>query len=272
MAWALAQQILCEQKELCGSCYNCISLSKKENENVLCVTRETLQIRLQEVKRIPSFLSLQSLAKAKVVLIDSAETLNLQASNFLLKILEEPPPQSFFFLISSKPSKLLLTIRSRLQNLRFQALPENLIRELAPKEAPDWMIRGARGSMEKIEELWGQKEMRERSFHLWSKLCSDSFSDLEFSKQIENRKEALLLCRFWQQILRDIRFFKSACYEDLIHWDKKEEIKKAALWPCSFVDLLIKKALEMEADLQANADYSLCFESFSIFLQRNLPQ
>ena len=129
MAWALAQQLLCEQKELCGNCYNCISLSKKENENVFCVTHETLQIRLQDVKGIPPFLSLQSFAKAKIVLIDSAEKLNLQAGNFLLKIIEEPPPKSFFFLISSEPSKLSLTIRSRLQHLRFQALPEKLIRE-----------------------------------------------------------------------------------------------------------------------------------------------
>ena len=270
MAWALAQKLLCEQKELCGNCYHCISLSKRENENVFCVTHETLQIRLQDVKGIPPFLSLQSFAKAKVVLIDSAEKLNLQAGNFLLKIIEEPPPKSFFFLISSEPSKLSLTIRSRLQHLRFQALPEKLIRELAPRETPDWLIHGSRGRMDRIEELSDQQEIRELSFVLWSKLFTYSFSELEFPKQISNRKEALLLCRFWQQILRDARFFKSGCYEDIIHGDKKEEIKKTSLWPEWFLNVLIKKTMEMEADLQANADYSLCFESFSIFSKKNL--
>ena len=270
MAWALAQQLLCDQEGLCGSCYNCLSTSKKENENVLCVTHETLQIRLKDVKEIPAFLSLQSFSKAKVILMDSAEKLNLQAGNFLLKIIEEPPPKSFFFLISSEPSKLPLTIRSRFQQIRFQALSEELIKELAPLGTPAWMIRGSRGQLDKIEELSEQKEIRSHSFHLWSKLFTSDFSDLEISKQISNRKSALLLCHFWQEILRDARFFKSGCYEELIHRDQKADIQKMSLWPKSFLDLLIKKTIEMSADLQANADYNLCFENFSIFFKRSL--
>ena len=227
MAWALAQSLLCEQEKLCGKCRSCLSVSKKQSENVLCVTHETLQIRLQDVKAVQPFLSLQTFAKAKVVLIDEAELLNPQASNFLLKIIEEPPPKSFFFLISSAPSRISLTIRSRVQNLRFQALPEAVIKELAPSGTPEWVICGSRGRLDLLEELQGQTEIRELSFRLWSEIFDSSFSALEidFPKKIANRKSALTVCRFWQQILRDARFFQLGHLDKLIHGDKKRILK-----------------------------------------------
>jgi len=49
----------------------------------------------------------------KFILIDSADDMNINASNALLKILEEPKLNTFFFLISHQPSSLLPTIKSR---------------------------------------------------------------------------------------------------------------------------------------------------------------
>ncbi len=58
-------------------------------------------------------------APARVFVIDEADRMNAEASNALLKTLEEPPPTTHIFLISSKPESLLPTIRSRSQVLRF---------------------------------------------------------------------------------------------------------------------------------------------------------
>ena len=49
----------------------------------------------------------------KIIMIDNAENLNLNASNALLKSLEEPPKNTFFFLIHNSGSKILDTIKSR---------------------------------------------------------------------------------------------------------------------------------------------------------------
>ncbi len=49
----------------------------------------------------------------KFILIDSADDMNINASNALLKILEEPKLNTYFFLISHQPSSLLSTIKSR---------------------------------------------------------------------------------------------------------------------------------------------------------------
>ena len=270
MAWALAQRLLCDTS--CGKCQNCLGILARQSENVFCLKQETLQIRLKEVKAIPPFLYLQSFARAKVVLIDSAEALNAQASNFLLKIVEEPPPKSFFFLISSQPSRLSLTLRSRLQNLRFQPLPKSVLRELSGQDTEEWMISGSRGRLDLMAELKNQTELRERAFALWTQMFQKPFSSLEILKNIGNRKESLEICRYWQQILRDARFLKMNCSEELIHKDKLKSIERLSSLSAVFLDFLIQKTFEMERDLKANADYALCFENFAISIEQYVFQ
>ena len=58
-------------------------------------------------------------AEARFFIIDPADKMNDEAANALLKTLEEPPAGSHIFLITSRPLKLLPTIRSRCQTLRF---------------------------------------------------------------------------------------------------------------------------------------------------------
>ncbi len=58
-------------------------------------------------------------AKARFFIIDPADKMNDEAANALLKTLEEPPATSHIFLITSRPLKLVPTILSRCQTLRF---------------------------------------------------------------------------------------------------------------------------------------------------------
>ena len=57
----------------------------------------------------------------RVIIVDGAEDMNLNAANALLKVLEEPPPRAILFLITHAPGRLLPTIRSRpaTNSLRF---------------------------------------------------------------------------------------------------------------------------------------------------------
>ena len=64
----------------------------------------------------------------RVVLISQADRLRVQAANAFLKLLEEPPENVLFLLTSSRESKLLQTIISRCQILRFPPLPEDVLR------------------------------------------------------------------------------------------------------------------------------------------------
>lgn len=84
-------------------------------------------IPVDEARRLPEFFS-KSPASAphRVAIIDSADDLNLNAANALLKTLEEPPPRGVLFLISHSPGRLLPTIRSRCRRLVFRPLDEQV--------------------------------------------------------------------------------------------------------------------------------------------------
>ena len=60
----------------------------------------------------------------RCALIDTADELNRNAENGVLKTLEEPPDKTFIILLSSKPGRLLPTIRSRCLHLPLRAVPD----------------------------------------------------------------------------------------------------------------------------------------------------
>lgn len=78
-----------------------------------------------------------SLADWRVVIIDSADEMNRNSANALLKNLEEPAPQTLFLVISHTPGRLLPTIRSRCRTLRFQRLADAEVAAILEANAPD---------------------------------------------------------------------------------------------------------------------------------------
>ncbi|MBE7219447.1 MAG: DNA polymerase III subunit delta' [Caulobacteraceae bacterium] len=77
-------------------------------------------IPVDEARRLPEFFSkAPAVAPYRVAVIDSADDLNLNAANAVLKTLEEPPPRGVLLLVSHAPGRLLDTIRSRCRTLRF---------------------------------------------------------------------------------------------------------------------------------------------------------
>src|SRR6202047_2619432 len=58
----------------------------------------------------------------KVVILDEAHMLTGEASNALLKTLEEPPDRVIFVMATTEPENLVDTIRSRSQHFHFRAL------------------------------------------------------------------------------------------------------------------------------------------------------
>ena len=83
-------------------------------------------ITIKQVRALGEFMGMTAaLSPWRVAVIDSMDELNKEASNALLKMLEEPPPNTLFFLISHAPGRLLPTIRSRCRLLHFDALNDD---------------------------------------------------------------------------------------------------------------------------------------------------
>ena len=83
-------------------------------------------LTVDEIRRVGRFLSLTAHDGGyRVVIVDPADDMNVNAANALLKNLEEPPSRTLFVLIAHSLGRLLPTIRSRCQIVRFQPLADD---------------------------------------------------------------------------------------------------------------------------------------------------
>lgn len=93
---------------------------------------ERTEISIQQIRQIvqPQVSFSPSEAKRRVFIVRRAEEMSTGAANALLKTLEEPRPGNHFILLTSRPDRLLPTIRSRTMPVRFAPLPSAVLREL----------------------------------------------------------------------------------------------------------------------------------------------
>src|SRR5579863_334727 len=126
----LAKALNCAQgptSEPCGVCDSCKEIIAGSSLDVIEIdaasNRGIDQIReLREMVRYAPAAS-----RSKVVILDEAHMLTGEASNALLKTLEEPPDRVIFVMATTHPEELEDTIRSRSQHFHFRALTFNEI-------------------------------------------------------------------------------------------------------------------------------------------------
>jgi DNA polymerase-3 subunit gamma/tau len=108
--------------EPCNECDSCREISAGSSLDVIEIdaasNRGIDQIR--ELREMVRYAPASS--RYKVVILDEAHMLTAEASNALLKTLEEPPDRVVFILATTEPDELADTIRSRSQHFHFRAL------------------------------------------------------------------------------------------------------------------------------------------------------
>jgi len=78
----------------------------------------------------------------RIAIVDSAEDLNRNSANALLKMVEEPPQRSLILIVSHRPGQVLATIRSRCRRLRLDPLTEDEIVEATISLGSPWSDAG----------------------------------------------------------------------------------------------------------------------------------
>ncbi|HEJ1199528.1 TPA: DNA polymerase III subunit delta' [Pseudomonas aeruginosa] len=114
-----AAQLLCQRPAAagaCGECKACQLLAAGTHPDYFVLEPEEAEkpIRVDQVRDLVGFVvQTAQLGGRKVVLLEPAEAMNVNAANALLKSLEEPSGDTVLLLISHQPSRLLPTIKSR---------------------------------------------------------------------------------------------------------------------------------------------------------------
>lgn len=116
-----------------GRCPACTQIAAGTYPDLTVVRPEAKpSITIEQVRGIISAqaYSLYHAGGRRVIIIDLAHQLTLEAQNALLKVLEEPPASTLFILTTSRPESLLATVRSRCAEIYFAAEPAEASSEL----------------------------------------------------------------------------------------------------------------------------------------------
>ncbi len=140
----IAAFTLCESRAAapCGECAACRLMAAGNHPDLHWVAREddAKQLQIDQIRALCDVLSLKSYRGGyKVAVVATADVMNANAANALLKTLEEPPPRSLLLLCSARPSRLPPTIVSRCQRLTIATPPRTVALEwLNSRAAGDW--------------------------------------------------------------------------------------------------------------------------------------
>jgi DNA polymerase-3 subunit delta' len=119
LAERLMARLLCQRPDgpdACGQCKSChlLAAGTHPDNYILQPEEADKAIKVDQVRDLVSFVvQTAQLAGRKVVLVEPAESMNVNAANALLKSLEEPSGNTVLLLISHQPSRLLPTVKSR---------------------------------------------------------------------------------------------------------------------------------------------------------------
>ena len=106
----------------CGECQSCRWVAADQHPDVtrLSPEGESKQILIQSVRDLSADMALTAHGRGyKIAIVSPADAMNVFAANALLKTLEEPPARTMVLLVTSQPSRLLPTLRSRCSRLRL---------------------------------------------------------------------------------------------------------------------------------------------------------
>lgn len=138
LAERLVALLLCASPrdgDSCGRCKACLLLHAGTHPDFFDLQPEEPDkpIKVDQVRELADFVAQTAqLGGRKLVILEPAEAMNLNAANALLKSLEEPAGDTVLLLLSHQPSRLLPTIRSRcLQQACPQPSPATALAWLA---------------------------------------------------------------------------------------------------------------------------------------------
>jgi DNA polymerase-3 subunit gamma/tau len=238
--------------EPCNQCSSCLEITAGNSLDVLEIdaasNRGIDQVReLREMVRYAP-----AGARHKVVILDEAHMLTTEASNALLKTLEEPPDRVIFVMATTEPEELVDTIRSRAQHFHFRALSfaeivraleaitrqEKILAESGAlaviARAADGSLRDALSLLEQAVAYCGERITETQLREILGVVASSILDELTAAVEARSVTRALALVH---QLLAEGQNLQQFCREAIGH----------------FRNLLVARVCGAESDLIAAA-------------------
>jgi DNA polymerase-3 subunit delta' len=266
--------------ESCDNCHSCNEISKQCCPDLKIVETTKGSIKIEQIREIRKEIELKPFrSKKKVYIIDQAEKMTLEASNCLLKTIEEPPYYAIIILICSKIDPILPTIVSRCQIVNFGLVDSFKIKEILlnkinnlEKDKAEIISKLAQGSIGKAFKLIADKEYfirREEVLDYLSAIFPGKYDDDIFAKaekmvsEIDRIEEILEMIKLWY---RDILIIKNTGNQKyIVNFDKLEIVgRKSQIYSQKMLIDILDYLEQVEEYLMKNVNKRLILERLFI--------
>ena len=193
---------------------------------------------LQRLANLPAYEG-----KCKIFIFEEAECLSTEASNCLLKILEEPPPNVVWLLLTADEKQLLSTVISRCQRLELKPMSQKQIAQIllnsgdvepGKAELMAHLCQGCLGWA--LSALADDNVLQQRSQNI-DRLIPLLTADLEqrftYAHELatqfnRDRRSATGITETWLSWWHDLMLIKGDCKEAITNIDYQEALEKQA--------------------------------------------
>lgn len=286
MATLLAKEIFCIDKvdgTPCQECINCKRIESGNHPDVHWIKPDGQSIKIEQIKNLQEEFFYSGLeSNQKVYIISSAETLTLNASNRILKFLEEPRKHTTAILLTENIQSIIPTIQSRCQIIDLQPLnPLKLQQQLMTHNISEKNAILLSTLTNNLEEaiLWNQDDWfaqsRKKVLQLIDTYTSNSADVFlfihkhwmpHFKERVEQERGLdLLLIAF-----KDILYYHIGNKKSLVFFSLDNAIFKRAMIKFSEERLLdiLNSILKAKRKLKQNVNPTLVMEQLALYIQK----
>jgi DNA polymerase-3 subunit delta' len=277
LALTFAQALNCREADRpCGRCLSCTKIAHGNHPDVRLLEGQSGTVKIDQIRSLQNDVALSAHEGAwKVYVLRNFEQATTEASNCLLKTLEEPPTQVVLLLTSSSHSLLLPTITSRCQLVALHPVGANVIREALidrwhsePARA-DLLARVSAGRPGwAVDALTDKAVLVQREQVLqdaWRVAVGNRVVRLRYAEELSAKKESIdTALDIWQSWWRDLLLARTGCGDLIANVDHREQL--AAQAPSydveqigDFLNTLLDTTLRLEQDVNARLALDLLF-------------
>ena len=271
----------------CGECTQCYRIFAGQHPDIQIIKTEagSRTINLEQVRDIQHSAMFKPYeGKYRVFIFEEASSLNDEASNNILKLLEEPPESVLFILLTSQWQSILPTISSRCHWIRLNTLATGTITEEIqrvfdiPSEEAEGMARLSNGRIGWALNASGDPKIMKdyiASLDRMSSILNDNLEDkFAYAEEmaalyLKDRNKAFEQLNTAVSWWRDLMVLKNGDREFVSNMSALESLDYHATWVSSSQMVeSINNILETIDYMEANVNPRLALECLMLSLPR----
>ena len=282
VALSFAKTLLCKKQGLqpCNNCNSCLKFDNFNHPDFELIEPEKDKIKRDEIKNIIDNINIAPLeSPRRIFIIDNSDKIGVEGQNALLKTLEEPPSYINIILITSNINKLIPTILSRCERIKFYPVETKKIGEfLVSKydktiEEASFISHFTKGSVGRaitLSETPEFFEMREEVLNIIDSIIKGdkfkAFSSMDFFlNNKEDYEEILDIIIYW---FRDLILYKElGNTELLVNKDKTSLLSSQSFLKEGQINDIINRIMDTKKDIRGNVNYQLAMETMLLSMQ-----